>query len=131
MEKQTRNAGQVATYLQTRPEVQTVHYPGLEDHPGHAVAKSQMTGFGAMLAFELDESRVRIDEFLKRLKTITPALSLGGVETIICAPKDTSHAKVSAAERAQMGIPDSLLRLSVGIEAAEDLIADLAGALGD
>jgi cystathionine beta-lyase len=131
MEKQTRNAAQLAAYLQNRPEVVAVYYPGLENHPDHAVAKSQMTGFGAMLAFELDESRVRIDRFLKRLNLVTPALSLGGVETIICAPKDTSHAKVSAAERAQMGISDSLLRLSVGIEAPEDLMADLGRALGD
>lgn len=131
VQKQTRNAGQLAQYLQTRPEITSVHYPGLETHPDHAVAKQQMSGFGAMLAFELDESRINLQQFLKRLKLIMPALSLGGVETIICAPKDTSHAKVSAAERARMGISDSLLRLSVGIEDPDDLIADLARALGD
>lgn len=128
---QTRNAGRLARYLQTRPEVTNVYYPGLEDHPDHSVAKTQMTDFGAMLAFELNESRIELKRFLKRLELITPAISLGGVETIICAPKDTSHAKVSAAERTQMGISDSLLRLSVGVEDAEDLIADVAKALGD
>lgn len=131
VQKQTRNAGQLARYLQTRPEITNVYYPGLENHPDHALAKEQMTEFGAMLAFELDESQIDLRQFLKRLDLIIPALSLGGVETIICAPKDTSHAKVSAAERAQMGISDSLLRLSVGIEDAEDLIADLSKALGD
>ena len=131
VKKQTHNAGLLAKYLQTRPEITSVHYPGLENHPDHLVAKSQMSDFGAMLAFELDESQIQMEHFLKRLDTIIPALSLGGVETIICAPKDTSHAKVSAAERSQMGISDSLLRLSVGIEDPEDLIADLAKALGD
>lgn len=131
VQKQTRNAGLLARYLQTRPEVTNVYYPGLENHPDHEVAKAQMTDFGAMLAFELDESRIELKRFLKGLELITPALSLGGVETIVCSPKDTSHAKLSAAERAQMGITDSLLRLSVGIEDTQDLIADIAKALGD
>lgn len=128
---QTRNAGRLARYLQTRPEVTNVYYPGLEDHPDHSVAKTQMTDFGAMLAFELNESRIELKRFLKRLELITPAISLGGVETIICAPKDTSHAKVSATERTRMGISDSLLRLSVGVEDAEDLVGDIAKAMGD
>ena len=131
VKKQTQNAGLLAKYLQTRPEITSVHYPGLENHPDHVVAKNQMSDFGAMLAFELDESHIHMEQFLSRLNFILPALSLGGVETIICSPKDTSHAKVSAAERSQMGISDSLLRLSVGIEDPEDLIADLANALGD
>lgn len=131
VQKQTRNAGQLARYLQTRPEVTNVYYPGLENHPDHEVAKAQMTDFGAMLAFELDQSCIELKQFLKGLELITPALSLGGVETIVCAPKDTSHAKLSAAERTQMGITDSLLRLSVGIEDTQDLIADIAKALGD
>ena len=131
VKNQTRNAGLIAKYLQTRPEITSVHYPGLENHPDHFMAKSQMSDFGAMLAFELDESQIQMAHFLSRLDIIVPALSLGGVETIICSPKDTSHAKVSEAERSQMGISDSLLRLSVGIEDPEDLIADLAKALGD
>ena len=131
VQKQTQNAGHLAQYLQTRPEIKNVYYPGLESHPNHSVAKFQMTDFGAMLAFELEENQITLQAFLQGLKLITPALSLGGVETIICAPKDTSHAKLTAAERNQMGISDSLLRLSVGIEDPEDLIRDIAQALGD
>jgi len=123
--KQTQNAGRLAQYLQTRPEVSAVYYPGLESHPDHAVAAAQMSGFGGMLSFELNEDRAQLEPFLRRLRLITPALSLGGVETIVCAPKDTSHAKVSSAERGRMGISDSLLRLSAGIEDPEDLIADM------
>jgi cystathionine beta-lyase len=90
-----------------------------------------MTDFGAMLAFELEENHIALQRFLEGLELITPAISLGGVETIVCAPKDTSHAKLTAAERGRMGISDSLLRLSVGIEDPEDLIRDIAKALGD
>jgi cystathionine beta-lyase len=109
--------------------VAKVNYPGLESHPGHEIAKRQMHGFGGMLSFELDEKQCPADRFLHRLQLITPALSLGGVETIICASAKTSHAKLSAAERRELGIADGLLRLSVGIEDVEDLIADLSQAL--
>ena len=84
-----------------------------------------------MLSFELDERESGPNRFLKKLKLITPALSLGGVETIICAPATTSHEKISDAERAELGITDNLLRLSVGIEDPDDLIADIDGALSD
>jgi cystathionine beta-lyase len=86
-----------------------------------------MKGCGGMLAFELDGREP--ERFLKNLKIITPALSLGGVETIICSPVKTSHQKITDAERAELGISDNLLRLSVGIEDADDLIADIDGAL--
>jgi cystathionine beta-lyase len=82
-----------------------------------------------MLAFELDDSVITAEQFQKRLRMITPAVSLGGVETIICSPKLTSHAKISAEERAELGIADSLLRLSVGIEDVDDIIADIENAL--
>jgi cystathionine beta-lyase len=88
-----------------------------------------MWGFGGMLSFEVDGRRVTGERFLRRLKLVTPALSLGGVETIICAPEATSHAKLTPAERAQLGISAELLRLSVGIEDAEDIMADIAQAL--
>ena len=88
-----------------------------------------MTGFGAMLSFELDTERLQPAAFLKRLKLIRPAVSLGGVETIICAPTETSHVKMSAEERARIGVTDALLRLSTGIEHPEDLLEDLANAL--
>ena len=84
-----------------------------------------------MLAFELDEDRIDPDRFVRKLGLITPALSLGGVETIICAPAVTSHAKISAAERQELGISDGLFRLSVGIEDVDDLTADLERALSN
>ena len=127
VERQNRNAGIIAEHLQKNPLISNVYYPGLENHPGHAVARKQMKGFGGMLAFELDG--LKPERFLKNLKVITPALSLGGVETIICSPATTSHEKISPEERTELGISDSLLRLSVGIEDAEDLITDIEGAL--
>jgi cystathionine beta-lyase len=129
IEKQNQNAGIVAEYLQKDPRIQNVYYPGLESHPGHETAKQQMQGFGGMLAFELDSQVTDPERFLKNLKMITPALSLGGVETIICSPAKTSHQKITAAERAELGITDGLLRLSVGIEDPHDIIADIDGAL--
>jgi cystathionine beta-lyase len=129
IEKQNRNARIVAEYLQKDPRIPKVYYPGLESHPGYVVAKKQMYGFGGMLAFELDDREQGPNRFLKKLKLITPALSLGGVETIICAPATTSHEKISDTERAALGITDNLLRLSVGIEDPDDIIADIEGAL--
>ena len=89
-----------------------------------------MRAFGGMLSFEIDDRRNSPGDFLQKLKMIKPALSLGGVETIICAPVATSHAKMTGAERAELGITESLLRLSVGIEDADDIIADIDRALG-
>jgi cystathionine beta-lyase len=129
VERQNANAMAVAEFLARHPAVRCVHYPGLESHPGYATARKQMWGFGGMLSFELDEGRIMADAFLRRLGMITPALSLGGVESIICAPAATSHVKLSASERRELGIADGLLRLSVGIEDADDIIADLAQAL--
>jgi cystathionine beta-lyase len=127
VDKHNRNARKIAEYLEKDPRIPQVYYPGLENHPDYAVAKNQMKGFGGMLSFELDG--LLPERFLKNLKVITPALSLGGVETIICSPATTSHQKITAAERAELGISDGLLRLSVGIENADDLIADIGGAL--
>lgn len=129
VERQNANAMAIAEFLARHPAVQRVNYPGLETHPGYAVARRQMWGFGGMMSFEVDERRINAGRFLRRLQLITPALSLGGVETIICAPAATSHSKLTPAERAALGISDGLLRLSVGIEDADDIIADLAQAL--
>jgi cystathionine beta-lyase/cystathionine gamma-synthase len=129
VEKQNQNARVIAEYLQKDPRIHKVYYPGLENHPAHAVAKNQMKGFGGMLAFELNSRALHPEQFLRNLKLITPALSLGGVETIICSPVKTSHEKITAVERAELGITDNLLRLSVGIENSADLIADLESAL--
>jgi cystathionine beta-lyase len=131
VEKQNRNANLVAEFLEQHPRIQKVYYPGLETHPGFETAKKQMRGFGGMLAFELDNKAITAKQFQKRLRMITPAVSLGGVETIICSPVLTSHAKISAEERAELGIAEGLLRLSVGIEDPHDIIADIEYALSD
>jgi cystathionine beta-lyase len=129
VERQNRNALALARYLQTNSLIKKVYYPGLEAHAGFNIARKQMRSFGGMMAFELDDQEVDPGKFLKKLKLIKPAVSLGGVETIICAPVATSHAKLTDAERAELGITNSLLRLSVGIENADDLIADIEQAL--
>jgi len=130
VERQNLNALQIAEHLQAHPLVQKVYYPGLANHPGHDIAGEQMQGFGGMLSFELDASKIDPHRFLKNLELITPALSLGGVETIICAPVTTSHQKMTDEERAELGITDSLLRLSVGIEDVNDIKADIDQAAG-
>ena len=131
VERQTQNASRIATYLAGHEAIRKVNYPGLSQFSGHEIARKQMTGFGAMLSFELDEKHSVHASFLRRLKLIRPAVSLGGVETIICAPAETSHAKISREERHRIGITDALLRLSVGIENIDDLLADISQALND
>jgi cystathionine beta-lyase/cystathionine gamma-synthase len=128
VERQTANAQRIAEFLASHKAVDKVNYPGLPDFEGYEIAKSQMKGFGGMLSFELKKA-VSPYNFLKRLEVITPAVSLGGVETIICSPAQTSHVKITAEERRRIGISDALLRLSVGIEHADDLIEDLQHAL--
>ncbi len=127
VERQNQNAGLLADFLNGRPEIDAVYYPGLSGHPGHEIAKRQMKGFGGMLSFELKNKD--IITFQKRLQLIKPAMSLGGIESTICAPVTTSHRLVSKKEREDEGIRDNLLRLSVGIEDSNDLIGDLEQAL--
>lgn len=123
--RQTENALKLAQFLDGQPAFGQIYYPGLAGHPGHSLAREQMRGFGAMLSFEINDPDLPAHFFMKKLKLIKPAVSLGGVETTICDPVRTSHAKVSAEVRARQGITDKLLRLSVGIEDVEDLIEDL------
>ncbi len=127
--RQSENAQRLAEFLERQAGVTRVFYPGLKTAPGHSLAQAQMQAFGGMLSFELDENKIASSQFLRRLQLIKPAVSLGGVESTICAPAVTSHAKISAAERKRIGISDSLFRLSVGIEHPEDLMEDLARAL--
>ncbi len=129
MQRQTDNAGRIAAFLSEHPDVAKVNYPGLLSFPGHSIAKSQMSGFGAMLSFEMKESMGTASLFMNSLKLIKPALSLGGIETTICDPATTSHQKVSFEVRKRQGITEGLMRLSVGIEDADDLIEDLSNAL--
>jgi cystathionine beta-lyase len=123
VEQINKNAMRIAEFLNGHPGVKNVYYPGLPEHPGHRVAKKQMCGFGGMVSFELaNQDGV---SFQKKLRLIRPSVSLGSVESIICSPSLTSHARLSKEERMQAGISDGLLRLSVGIEEAGDLISDL------
>jgi cystathionine beta-lyase len=129
VERQTRNGQQIAEFLESQDSVRRVFYPGLPSSPGFDVARSQMQGFGAMVAMEVEPSVVAAQTVLERLQLIRAAVSLGGIESTICCPVDTSHAKMSRQERERIGITDSLLRLSVGIEHIDDLVDDLSHAL--
>jgi cystathionine beta-lyase/cystathionine gamma-synthase len=129
VERQSANAERIARFLEEQPAVERVYYPGLASNPGHAVARQQMSAFGAMLSFELRAQTEQAPRFVRSLRLIKPAVSLGGVETTICSPALTSHVKMSAAERRRVGVGDGLLRLSVGIEQVQDLLDDLNAAL--
>ena len=122
------NAQRLAQFLETHPAVERVHYPGLSNHPDHAIAARQMRGFGGMLSFELRKP-AQVDSLLKGFALAAPALSLGGVETLVCVPSRTSHRNLTPEERAQAGIADGLVRVSVGIEDIADLVADFEHAL--
>jgi cystathionine beta-lyase/cystathionine gamma-synthase len=127
VQQQNENALAIAKYLETDSRISRVYYPGLKSHPGHAIAKKQMPGgFGGMLSFEIKSDPAR---FTKKLQYIKRAISLGGVESTITQPVKTSHAKLTTAERKAVGISDKLMRLSVGIESAQDLIQDIRQAL--
>jgi len=129
IERQNENAIRIARFLKSHPAVQDVFYPGLETHENHEIAKKQMRGFGGMMSFFLDGDFEAVREFLPRLKFAHLAANLGTVETVVGPPRTTSHVEVTAEQRASMGIPESLIRYSVGIEDIEDLIADLDAAL--
>ena len=125
--QQNENAMRLAELLSAVDRINKVYYPGLTSHPGHTIARKQMPGgFGGMLAFEVKKDAAG---FLDRLKLIKRAISLGGVESTICLPVKTSHAKMTAEERAQIGVTDNLVRFSVGIEEVEDLWNDIHQAL--
>jgi cystathionine beta-lyase len=127
--QQNENAGRIAHWLERHSAVARVNYPGLADHPDHAVAARQMRGFGGMLSFELRDPS-RVDQVLGQFELVTPALSLGGVESLVTVPSRTSHREMPPAERQRAGISDGLLRVSVGIEDVEDLVSDFQQALG-
>ena len=125
MRIQQSNAMAVATYLERQPAVSKVHYPGLSTHPGHTIASRQQDGFGAMLSFELAGGVEAARSFIANVKFFTLAESLGGVESLVAHPATMTHADMGAEARAVAGISDSLLRLSIGLEAEQDLIAGL------
>ncbi|MBN8279838.1 MAG: PLP-dependent transferase [Gammaproteobacteria bacterium] len=131
MERQCGNALRLAQHLAKHPKVARVYYPGLPDHPQHALAKRQMNGgFGAVVCFEVKGDATAVGAFLNRLQLFTVAESLGAVESLAGQPATMSHSSVPADERRKMGIADSLVRLSVGIEHVDDLLADVDQALG-
>jgi cystathionine gamma-synthase/cystathionine gamma-lyase/cystathionine beta-lyase len=127
--RQNRGAEAVAAFLSRHPAVTQVNYPGLEAHPDHRRARRLFDGYGGMLSFEIDGGVAAAEAFLGGLQLPVVAPSLGGVESLVTRPAATSHAGMSPAARRAMGVSDGLVRLSVGIEAPEDLIADLDQAL--
>jgi cystathionine beta-lyase/cystathionine gamma-synthase len=129
MARHNANGAAVAAWAESHPAVARVHYPGLESHPDHAQAKAVLDGFGGMVGLELAGGPKAAERMLKRLKLVAHAPSLAGVETLVSEPRFTSHHGISAEDRAALGIPDGFLRLSCGIEEAEDIIADLQQAL--
>lgn len=129
MRAHCRNAQAVAEFLAARDDVADVHYPGLPSHPQHQLAKRQMRGFGGIVTFRPTGGVARAHEIAAATSIFTLAVSLGGVESLICSPAKMTHASLTPGERADIGVSDDLLRLSVGIEDVEDLLADLRDAL--
>lgn len=130
MERHNINGMAVARWASTRDNILKVHYPGLPTHPDHAFAASVLGGFGGMVGLEIKGGARGAEKFLKKLKLITHAPSLAGVESLISEPRLTSHKRMTEEQRAKIGIPDGFVRLSCGLENAEDIIADLEQALG-
>jgi len=131
MERHCNSSLEIAKWLENDDRVESVIYPGLPSHPQHELAKEQMPGFGGIVTFLIKGNLENARRFLERCKVFALAESLGGVESLVDHPGIMTHASVPEAERAALGISDTLIRLSVGIEAIEDLIADLDQALGD
>jgi cystathionine gamma-synthase/cystathionine gamma-lyase len=129
MERHAQNAEAIAIALGAHPRVRRVYYPGLPDHPGHEIAARQMTGFGGMVSFELDGSVEDVVAFVSSRRFFALGESLGGVKSLLCHPARMTHASIPAAERARLGLSDTLVRLSPGCEHRKDLIADLVDGL--
>jgi cystathionine gamma-lyase len=129
MRQHEENAHRVARFLQEHPRVEKVYYPGLASHPDHELAKRQMSGFGGMVSFQFKGKLADVDQVVRRLKIFTFAESLGGVESLVCHPASMTHGSIPKEIREARGVNDTLLRLSIGIEDSEDLLADLDQAL--
>jgi len=129
VKRQNESAMSIAEWCSKRPEIAKVHYPGLPSHPDHQIAKALLDGFGGMLALELKGGGAAAVKFVKKLQIFTYAASLGGVDSLVIEPRYSSHEHMTPEEREKVGIPDGFLRMSVGIENAEDLIADIEQAL--
>lgn len=130
VQRSCENAARIAEFLLTSDKVKNVYYPGLEQHPNHDIAKKQMSDFGGMVSFSLkDDTTEAANKILKKTKLFALAESLGGVESLIGHPASMTHASIPREERLKTGVTDSLIRLSVGVEDADDLIEDLKNAL--
>ena len=131
VQRHCENGKEVAHFLRNHPEVDKVYWPGFENHPNHDIAKKQMRGFGGMISFTLKGNQLQDAlNVVKKVAIFSLAESLGGVESLIGHPATMTHAAIPKAEREKTGVVDSLIRLSVGVEDVEDLIADLQQALG-
>jgi cystathionine beta-lyase/cystathionine gamma-synthase len=129
VKRQNENAMRIAEWCVKRPEIAKVHYPGLPSHPDHKIAKTLLDGFGGMMAIELKGGGSAAMRFSKKLQVFTYAASLGGVDSLVIEPRYSSHEHMTTEEREAIGIPDGFLRMSIGIENVEDLIADIDQAL--
>jgi cystathionine gamma-lyase/homocysteine desulfhydrase len=128
MEEHERNARAIVEFLQSHPKVKNIYYPGLPTHPNYETAKRQATGFGAIVSFDVDSENT-LEQLMRKLKYFTLAESLGAVESLISVPAKMTHASIPAQRREELGITDTLIRISIGIEDHEDLIEDLTQAL--
>jgi cystathionine gamma-synthase len=129
MRQHEESANRVARFLDQQPLVSRVYYPGLTDHPGHQIAKSQQSGFGGMVSLEIDGGEAAVATFVEKLQHFSLAESLGGVESLVCHPPTMTHAAVSRKALHEAGIGDNLIRLSIGLEDCGDLLEDLRQAL--
>jgi len=127
--RQNENAMEIAAFLENHPKIENVYYPGLTTHPGHEIAARQMKGFGGVLSFSVEGGFENAKKFLEGLRFVHLAASLGSVGTLAGPPRTTSHVETSEEERRMLGIPEGLIRYSVGIENVSDLKADLESAL--
>jgi cystathionine gamma-synthase/cystathionine gamma-lyase len=131
MQRHAENADAIARALDAHPLVRRVYFPGLPSHPGHAIAKQQMTGFGGMVSFELDGTVEEVVSFVSSRRFFALGESLGGVKSLVCHPARMTHASIPAEERAKLGLADTLVRLSPGCEHPRDLVADLEQGLAE
>ncbi|HZY79442.1 MAG TPA: cystathionine gamma-synthase family protein, partial [Cyclobacteriaceae bacterium] len=129
IERQNTSAMKIAQYLKAHPKIENVFYPGLESHLGHNIAKGQMTGFGGIMSFAIKGGFDPVKKFLPKLKFVHLAASLGSISTLAGPPRTTSHVELTEQQRALLGIPEGLVRYSVGIEDVNDLLEDLESAL--
>jgi cystathionine gamma-lyase len=129
VQRHADNAAAIAAALAAHPRVTRVYYPGLPSHPGHAIARRQMSGFGGMVSFELDGTMEEVTRFVSGRRWFTLGESLGGVKALICHPARMTHASIPEQQRAALGLSDTLIRLSPGLEHAADLVEDVTDGL--